>query len=180
METTWRAQAAETDKLKGSLRQLNDKIEEAKRKRNLLVAKQRRAQAQKRIHETMSGLSNTSAFDAFNRMAEKIEEQERQSVAHAEVNEALGPGTLEDEFKVLESGGGPADVEDRLLALKHEMGLIAAPASEAPKQLEAGDDDEASDDESSVEVSEPQAEAAQPQIHEAELLEEFDKLERES
>ena len=38
---------SETEKLKGSLRQLNDKIEEAKRKRNLLIAKQKRAQAQK-------------------------------------------------------------------------------------------------------------------------------------
>ena len=47
LESTWRSQADETDKLKGSLRLLNDKIEEAKRKRNLLIAKQKRAQAQK-------------------------------------------------------------------------------------------------------------------------------------
>jgi phage shock protein A len=56
IQQTWQSQAAETEKLKGSLRQLNDKIEEAKRKRNLLIAKQKRAQAQRRIHETMSGL----------------------------------------------------------------------------------------------------------------------------
>ena len=192
LETTWQAQASETEKLKGSLRQLNDKIEEAKRKRNLLVAKQRRAQAQRRIHETMSGLSNTSAFDAFNRMAEKIEEQERQSLAAVEVTEALGPGTLEEEFKVLESGGGTGDVEDRLLALKHEMGLIAAPESEAPKQLESGDDEEApaeavaTDDAGSAVpeggdgVAEPESAEAEPQIQEAQLIEEFDKLEQES
>ena len=143
LDGTWRAQAAETEKLKGSLRQLNDKIEEAKRKRNLLVAKQRRAQAQRRIHETMSGLSNTSAFDAFERMADKIDEQERESLAHQEVNEALGPGTLEDDFKALESGGDGGDVEDRLLSLKQEMGLIAAPEGEAPMQLESGEDDDA-------------------------------------
>jgi phage shock protein A len=71
LEQTWQAQAQETEKLKASLKQLNDKIEEAKRKRNLLIAKQKRAQAQKRIHETMSGLSDTSAFDAFNRMARR-------------------------------------------------------------------------------------------------------------
>ncbi|MCA9736024.1 MAG: PspA/IM30 family protein, partial [Gemmatimonadetes bacterium] len=65
LEQTWAAQSAETEKLKNSLRQLNDKIEEAKRKRNLLIAKQKRAQAQKRIHETMAGLSDTSAFEAF-------------------------------------------------------------------------------------------------------------------
>ena len=40
LQQTWETHAAETEKLKGSLRQLNDKIEEAKRKRNLLVAKQ--------------------------------------------------------------------------------------------------------------------------------------------
>jgi phage shock protein A len=104
LEQTWRAQATETEKLKGSLKQLNDRIEEAKRKRNLLIAKQKRAQAQKRIHETMSGLSDSSAFDAFNRMAEKIEESERRSLAAAEVSEALQGDTLEDAFKQLETG----------------------------------------------------------------------------
>ena len=125
-------------------------------------------------------------------MAEKIEEQERQSLAAVEVTEALGPGTLEEEFKVLESGGGTGDVEDRLLALKHEMGLIAAPESEAPKQLESGDEDDApaeavaTDDagsavpEGGAGVAEPESAEAEPQIQEAQLIEEFDKLEQES
>jgi len=178
LQSTWEAQASETEKLKGSLRQLNDKIEEAKRKRNLLVAKQKRAQAQRRIHETMSGLSDTSAFEAFNRMADKIEEEERQSVAHAEVNAELGGDTLEQDFLKLESGTGGADVEDQLLMLKAEMGLIAPPSeSAAPRQLESGDDDDDSapsvQDADVEEVSE--AEAAS--IPEAELLSEFDKLE---
>ncbi len=83
IDATWRAQSTETEKLKSSLRRLNDKIEEAKRKRNLLIAEQKRAQAQRPILETMSGLSDTSAFEAFNRMAEQIEEKEshRQSSA---------------------------------------------------------------------------------------------------
>ena len=54
----------ETEKLKNSLRDLNDKIEEAKRKKNLLLARQRRAQAQQRIAETMSSMSDKSAFEA--------------------------------------------------------------------------------------------------------------------
>ncbi len=194
LDETWRTQAAEMEKLKGSLRQLNDKIEEAKRKRNLLVAKQRRAQAQRRIHETMSGLSNTSAFDAFERMADKIDEQERESLAHQEVNEALGPGTLEDDFKALESGGDGGDVEDRLLSLKQEMGLIAAPEGEAPMQLESGDDDDAAGDaagaaaeasapaEGSDGAADSAGSASSPPseesvIHEATLIEELDKLE---
>ena len=180
LKQTWEAQAAETENLKGSLRQLNDKIEEARRKRNLLIAKQKRAQAQRRIHETMSGLSDTSAFEAFNRMADKIEEEERQSAAHAEVNAELSGDTLESEFTRLESGPGGAGVEDQLLALKADMGLIAAPQAEAPKQLEAGDDEPAAAahaspvEEADVEVA---SEEEANSIPEAELLSEFDKLE---
>ena len=146
IQQTWQAQAGETENLKGSLRQLNDKIEEAKRKRNLLIAKQKRAQAQRRIHETMSGLSDTSAFEAFNRMADKIEEEERRSLAHAEVTEALSGDTLESEFLRLESGPGGADVEARLAALKQNMGLLPAAEAEKPKQLGAGDEDAEAED----------------------------------
>ncbi len=183
LEQTWRAQAEETEKLKGSLRQLNDKIEEAKRKRNLLIAKQKRAQAQKRIHETMSGLSDTSAFEAFNRMAEKIEESERQNLAEAEVHEALEGDTLETEFMRLEAGGVDSGVEDKLLALKQQMGLL--PASEKPKALNAGEGEgpggEASDgvQEGEIEVVEEEGkEGGDSHIAEAELLEQFKHLEK--
>ncbi len=134
---TWQKQAAETEKLKESLRQLNDKIEEAKRKKNLLVAKQKRAQAQKRIHETMAGLSDRSAFDTFDRMAEKIEENERQALAAAEVTESLSGDTLEQEFARL-GAGSTATVEARLLQLKQSMG-VPLPAGASPtKALGAG------------------------------------------
>ncbi|MDH3208341.1 MAG: PspA/IM30 family protein [Gemmatimonadota bacterium] len=177
LQSTWEAQASETEKLKSSLRQLNDKIEEAKRKRNLLIAKQKRAQAQRRIHETMSGLSDTSAFEAFNRMADKIEEEERKSVASAEINEALSGGTLESEFLRLEAGDGGVGVEDQLLALKAEMGLIAPPSDKGPaKQLGDGsDDDEDAGGVQEADVEEVSDEEA-ANIPEAQLLSEFDKL----
>ncbi len=139
LQDTWQRQAAETDKLKESLRQLNDKIEEAKRKKNLLVAKQKRAQAQKRIHETMAGLSDRSAFETFERMAERIEESERRTLAAAEVSETLAAGdTLEREFEKLGAAPG-GDVEQRLLQLKQQMGLPLPPgaAPEQPRRLSA-------------------------------------------
>ena len=180
LEGTWQAQAQETEKLKGSLRQLNDKIEEAKRKRNLLIAKQKRAQAQKRIHETMSGLSDTSAFEAFNRMAEKIEEEERRSLAQAEVTEALAGDTLETEFLRLESGSGDAGVDNRLAALKAEMGLLPSGSSEAPKRIGSGRAADEADDGAGSDGSEAEEADAgnDPPIREAELLEEFDRLQR--
>ncbi len=174
LDNTWGAQADETEKLKGSLRKLNDKIEEAKRKRNLLIAKQKRAQAQKRIHETMSGLSDTSAFEAFNRMAEKIEEEERRNLAQAEVTEALAGDTLETEFLRLESGSSGVEVDDKLVALKAQMGLLPAGASSAPKRLGSGGAASEGDEAGGTDA----APAEDPPIREAELLEEFDKLQR--
>jgi phage shock protein A len=181
IEQTWRAQAGETEKLKGALRQLNEKIEEAKRKRNLLMAKQKRAQAQKRIHDTMSGLSDTSAFEAFNRMADKIDEEERRSLASAEVTEMLTGDTVEQEFLKLESGTGPTgDMDARLLALKQEMGLIEAPAAEEPKQLAAGEEEVIEAEDADAVEAEP-SEGEDPEvipIREAELIEEFERLEK--
>lgn len=168
LRDTWEAQASETEKLKGSLKQLNDRIEEAKRKRNLLIAKQKRAQAQKRIHETMSGLSDTSAFEAFDRMAERIEESERRTLAAAEVSESLTGDTLEDQFAQLEEGD---QSEDRLIALKREMGLLPDSTGPEPRQLTDGGDEE--EDSGEVSGDEPDG-----QIREAELLEEFDRLEK--
>jgi phage shock protein A len=168
LRQTWQAQASETEKLKTSLRQLNDKIEEAKRKRNLLIAKQKRSQAQKRIHETMSGLSDSSAFDAFNRMAERIEAEEMRTLAVAEVSESLSGDTLEKEFAKLESGG---QADERLLALKRQMGLLP-PSEDEVRRITAGDGLTKDSDKSKSGTS------VDSEIQEAELLEEFDRLEQ--
>lgn len=135
-EEQWMRHRSETERLKDSLRQLSAKIEEAKRKKNLLVAKQKRSQAQRRIQDTIAGLEDRSAFGAFDRMAEQIESREREALAAAEVDEELTGDTLEGEFAELETGqnGG---VEARLAALKREMGLVSG--EDRLRALGAGD-----------------------------------------
>src|SRR5439155_21203130 len=115
LELTWETHRAETEKLKNSLRDLNDKIEEAKRKKNLLIARQRRAEAQKRISETMSSMSEKSAFDAFSRMEERIEQNERQLKASVEIEEEFTGDRLAQDFKALEKGAVSASVDVQLL-----------------------------------------------------------------
>jgi phage shock protein A len=141
LQQTWETHRLETEKLKNSLRDLNDKIEEAKRKKNLLVARQRRAQAQQRIAETMSSLSEKSAFEAFSRMEERIETNERQLKAASEIEEEFTGDTLQREFKQLEHGAATGGVDQRLLALKQKMGVLPAGSSEPTKQLRSGDDE---------------------------------------
>src|SRR3954470_10859709 len=138
LEQTWESHRMETEKLKTSLRDLNDKIEEAKRKKNLLVARQRRAQAQQRIHETMSSISEKSAFEAFARMEERIEQNERTLKASVEIEEEFTGDRLQQDFKALEKGATGAAVDERLLALKQKMGVLPATSGGARGQIGSG------------------------------------------
>jgi phage shock protein A len=135
LHENWAKSKAETENLKNSLRQLNDKIEEAKRKKNILVARARRAEAQQRIQETMSGMSDKSAFDSFERMAEKIEQQERKALAAAELQEEFSGDTLMQQFQSLEYKGSS---DQQLLELKAKMGLLAPGQGPGAKRLGKG------------------------------------------
>jgi phage shock protein A len=126
LNLTWQAHKQETDRLKESLRGLNDNIEEANRKKNLLLAKQRRADAQKRINETMSHMSDKSAFEAFARMEEKIDANERKVRANAEIDEEFSGDKLANDFKRLEAAGGNQSAEMLLIQLKQKMGVLPA------------------------------------------------------
>ena len=138
--TTWQAHQLETEKLKNSLRDLNDKIEEAKRKKNLLLARQRRAQAQQKISETMSSMSEKSAFEAFARREEKITSNERMIKASSEIDEEFSGDRLSHDFKRLEKSAGSASADQQLLALKQKMGLLGSGASAPPKRIGAGEE----------------------------------------
>ena len=135
LHETWVKHKAETENLKASLRGLNDKIEEAKRKKNILIARARRAEAQQRIQETMSGMSDKSAFESFERMTEKIEQQERKAIAAAELQNEFEGDSLAQQFQALEYKGAP---DQQLLELKAKMGVLGAGSGGPAKQIGKG------------------------------------------
>ena len=135
LHETWLKHKAETEALKLSLRQLNDKIEEAKRKKNILVARAKRAEAQQRIQETMSGMSDKGAFESFERMTEKIEANERKAIAAAEIQEEFSGDRLARQFDALEYKGSS---DQQLLALKQRMGLLPGGSAGENRQLNRG------------------------------------------
>lgn len=118
----WVAQKTATEKLRGQLHQLQRKIDEAKRKKDLLIARQKRAEAQKSIQQTMGGLNDNSAFDAFDRMTEKVEQNEAEADAAEDLGDELSGKDLEDQFAALEHEGS---TNDALAALKAKMGMTA-------------------------------------------------------
>src|SRR2546422_4012119 len=135
LHETWGKHREGTEKLKLSLRQLNDRIEDAKRKKNILIARQKRAEAHKRIQETMSSIGDKGVFETFERMAEQIEHEERKLIAAAEVNEDLTGDRLVKQFQALE---GKADADQQLLDLKRKLGLLPAGSPPESKQLGNG------------------------------------------
>ena len=127
-EKQWQAQKDAVEKLKDQLRTLNDKIEEAKRKKNMLIARQKRAEAQQAIQDTMRGLSDTNAFDTFERMSQKVDQIEAEAEASTELGGELAGDSLQQKFKALESGSGS---DNALAELKAKMGLGPAPEARA-------------------------------------------------
>ncbi|MFO0572190.1 MAG: PspA/IM30 family protein [Polyangiaceae bacterium] len=127
----WQKQKQAVDQLKLALRALNAKIEEAKRKKNLLIARKKRAEAQKQIQETMSGLRNASAFEAFEHMEQRIGQMEAEAEAGAELAEEYSGDVLATKFANLEmTAGADADLE----ALKRKMGVLPPEAPPAPRE----------------------------------------------
>ncbi len=131
LKEQWQKQKQAVDQLKTALRMLNNKIEEAKRKKNVLIARKKRAEAQKAIQETMSGLQNASAFETFERMSDKIDKIEAEAEASTEIAEQYTGDSLAHKFSQMEVSVG---ADDDLAALKRKMGVLPP---EPPKEVEA-------------------------------------------
>ena len=129
-EQQWAQQKTAVDQLKVSLQQLNNKIEEAKRKKNLLIARAKRAEAQRTIAETMDGISSTSAFETMARMEEKIDKAEAEAAATYELAQTANGDDLKAKFDALES----VEADDALAALKAKMGVAPAAQVEPVQQ----------------------------------------------
>ena len=108
------AQQESVSVLKDGLATLEQKIEEAKSKRALLIARQRRAEAERTIHQTVSGISDSSALNAFDRMQDQVLDTEAEAEA---LNEMRQP-SLEDEFDKLDKKD---EIDDELAKLKARL-----------------------------------------------------------
>ena len=137
----WMAQKQASDQLRDALARLNAKIQEASRKKNLLIARAKRAEAQKKIQDTMAGLGDNGAFDTFARMEEKVMQQEAEAQAAVELSGDIDGDKLASEFKSLETSS--AGQSDALAALKAKMGVAPAPAAKPAVQTQTADSVEA-------------------------------------
>jgi phage shock protein A len=111
----WTEQAAQVEQLKEALDQLEAKITEAQTKKDLLIARSRRAKAETNIRQTLAGVDAGGALSEFERMEEKVQEQEARAKAYAELDQ----DTLDTRFRELEEED---EVNKELEALKTKAG----------------------------------------------------------
>ena len=126
----WQEQKAQVEQLKEALHQLERKIDEAEAKKDLLIARHRRARAETQIRETMAGIGRSSAAADFERLEERVSVEEARAKAAAE----LDSDTVEARFAALEADDS---LESDLAALKARRSGGELGAPEAQRSLEA-------------------------------------------
>src|ERR1700716_42234 len=130
-KTQYDQQSTQGEQLKEALHQLELKIQDAQTTEELLIARSRRAKAETQIRTTLSGMDQSSALASFQRIEEKVNQQEARAAALGE----LDTDTMEHRFALMEQ---ESEVDKQLAALKEKKGL-AAPAPAADKALGSGE-----------------------------------------
>jgi len=111
LQEQWQAQSASVQQLKDGLRQLQNKIEEAEAKKELLIARSRSAKAQEQMHRTLGGIQSVGGLSEFERLERKVEEQEARAQAYTDIS----TDSLDQKFAALES---ESEVDRQLRELK--------------------------------------------------------------
>lgn len=111
----WTEQSAQVEQLKDALSQLEAKVAEATTKKDLLIARSRRAKAETTIRRTLANVDAGGALSEFERMEEKVDEEEARAKAYADLDQ----DTLDERFKQLEQED---EVGKELEALKAKVG----------------------------------------------------------
>lgn len=109
------AQVAQVNTFKDNLRQLNEKIGEAKRRRDTLVARSKAAKTQSTMTKAMSSSASADILGKLDKMEEKVQHKEATVEAFTELN--LGED-VESRFKEVEKH---KSVDDELAALKEKL-----------------------------------------------------------
>jgi phage shock protein A len=109
------------DKLKDQLRQLEAKYQATLGARDTLIARQRRARAQRQVAEAIVVFTPLDPSSELDRMERKIRSEEAHAMAALEV----GEDSFDAQFQALE---GESDVEDELEALKKSLGEGGRPS----------------------------------------------------
>ena len=112
----------QTADIKEQVETLKSKLDEAKSRQAMLIARSRMADTQKNLAKSIGGFDASSSTEKFNRMEEKIIRKEAEADAFADISDSLN-GVDKDNFDELQTN---AKVDDELRRLMAEMNGASA------------------------------------------------------
>lgn len=110
--------SAQTDAIGDQVEVLKAKLEEAKSKQAMLIARSQMADTQKSLAKASGGFDGQSAAEKFSRMEEKIERKEAEAAAFTEIAGSGKDAELTDTFEKMETD---SKVDAELARLMAEM-----------------------------------------------------------
>jgi phage shock protein A len=133
LEAQLKQQRESTSVLRQRLTDLEAEVQKAYTKKQVLIARDKAAQATSKANEILSKTTASGALSQIERMETKVQEREARAAALSE----LGSDSLEKQFKNLDA---KTDVDLELLALKQQMGKAPSTPNliveDKPKMLE--------------------------------------------
>ncbi|PAY16163.1 phage shock protein A [Rhodopirellula sp. SM50] len=125
LQPQWEAARKTSDALKSDLRRIEEKLEEAVRRRDSLIARQMAAEASREVQGVAPSMNRVQrSFDKFDRMERKIEGMEAEAAAYAELSDLST-----DLDRDVEQAQRDAEVELELAALKQQATVDGQPRS---------------------------------------------------
>ncbi|KAA5542091.1 phage shock protein A [Roseiconus nitratireducens] len=117
LQPQWERARRTSDALKSDLRRVEEKLDEAIRRRDSLIARQMAAEAQWQVQNVAPSMNRVQrSFDKFDRMERRVEDLEAEAAAVMELNDASNELDREVEQKTR-----AAEVELELAALKVQV-----------------------------------------------------------
>ena len=132
LEVQLKQQKESTTTLRQRLTDLESEVQKAYTKKQVLIARDKAAQATTKANEILSKTTSSGAMSVIERMETKVQEKEARAAALSD----LSSDSLEKQFKNFE---GKSDVDMELLALKQSMGMEKSTPKlvvDNPKMLE--------------------------------------------
>ena len=111
----YETQDQQVEELQDALIKLESRIAEARARRELIIAKQNRAQTQEAIQRTVRSLGNAGGLDRLDQLEERVDDR----LARADALAQLDRGTLESRFEALEAD---QELDAEFAALKQSLG----------------------------------------------------------
>jgi phage shock protein A len=116
LQPQWESARRTSDVLKSDLRRMEEKLDEAIRRRDSLIARQMAAEAQREVQGVAPTINRVQrSFDKFDRMERKVEGMEAEAAAYAELSEYST-----DLDREVERSQRDAEVEIELTMLKQK------------------------------------------------------------